>query len=397
MKRIALLGATGSIGSSALDVIGRHPDRFEVNALAAGNRVDELVALCARFRPALAAIAAPALGPALADGLRRHGLATRALAGPQALAEIAADPASDTVIAAIVGAAGLASTLAAARAGKTLLLANKEAVVMAGELLFATLAGSGARVLPIDSEHNAIFQCLPPGFDRDLGRAGIERLILTASGGPFLDWPAQRLAQAGPDQACAHPTWQMGRKISVDSATLMNKGLEVIEAHWLFGAPADRIDVVIHPQSLVHSLVQYVDGSVLAQLGSPDMRTVLGHALAWPERVATGVEPLDLVRSGRLDFLAPDRSRFPCLDLAYAALRAGGGAACALNAANEVAVAAFLDGTLPFPGIAAVVADALEQLDAAPVQDLDSILAYDAQARRRAALQVEARRRTTKA
>jgi 1-deoxy-D-xylulose-5-phosphate reductoisomerase len=397
MKRIALLGATGSIGSSALDVIGRHPDRFEVHALTAGDRVDELVALCVRFRPALAAIATAALGPALEQGLRRHGLPTRALAGPQALAEVAGDPGSDTVIAAIVGAAGLASTLAAARAGKTLLLANKEAVVMAGDLLFAAVAASGARVLPIDSEHNAIFQCLPADFDRDLDRAGIARLILTASGGPFLDWPADRLAQAGPDQACAHPTWRMGRKISVDSATLMNKGLEVIEAHWLFGAPAERIEVVVHPQSLVHSLVQYVDGSVLAQLGSPDMRTVLGHALAWPQRVATGVEPLDLVRCGRLDFQAPDRVRFPCLDLAYAALRAGGSAPCALNAANEVAVAAFLDGRLPFPGIAAVVADALDGLDPAPVQELDSILAYDAQARRRAALQVEARRRTTKA
>jgi 1-deoxy-D-xylulose-5-phosphate reductoisomerase len=397
MKRIALLGATGSIGTSALDVIGRHPDRFEVHALTAGDRVDELVALCARFRPALAAIATEALGPALEQGLRRHDLPTRALAGPQALTEIARDPGSDTVIAAIVGAAGLASTLAAARAGKTLLLANKEAVVMAGELLFGALAGSAARLLPIDSEHNAIFQCLPPDFDRDLDRAGIARLLLTASGGPFLDWPVGRLAQAQPDQACAHPTWQMGRKISVDSATLMNKGLEVIEAHWLFGAPADRIEVVVHPQSLVHSLVQYVDGSMLAQLGSPDMRTVLGHALAWPERIATGVEPLDLVRSGRLDFQAPDRARFPCLDLAYAALRAGGSAPCALNAANEVAVSAFLDGRLPFPGIAAVVADTLAGLDPAPVQDLDSILAYDAQARRRAALQVEARRRTTKA
>lgn len=381
MKRIALLGATGSIGSSALDVIARHPDRFAVHALTAAAQVDALVELCRRFRPRYAAIADAAQAEALATGLRRHGLTTEALAGAQALDFVAAEAGSDTVIAAIVGAAGLSSSLAAAEAGKTLLLANKEAVVMAGPLLFAALARSGGRLLPIDSEHNAIFQCLPADYARDPGQAGIERLILTASGGPFRDWPTERLAQVTPEQACAHPNWRMGRKISVDSATMMNKGLEVIEAHWLFGVPADRIDVLVHPQSLVHSLVGYVDGSLLAQLGSPDMRTVLAHALAWPDRVETGVERLDLLKAARLDFQAPDRRRFPCLDLAYAALRAGNGAPCVLNAANEAAVAAFLDRRLAFNDIAGVVETTLAGIDAGPIQDLAAILALDAQAR----------------
>ncbi|MBX3726998.1 MAG: 1-deoxy-D-xylulose-5-phosphate reductoisomerase [Xanthomonadales bacterium] len=382
MRRLCVLGATGSIGASALDVVARHPDRYAVHALAGGHRVEALADLCARFQPARAAIADPDGLDALADALRARGLATEALAGPAALAGLAADPGCDTVIAAIVGAAGLASTLAAAGAGKRLLLANKEAVVMAGELLFGALARGGGELLPVDSEHNAIFQCLPAGFDRDLERAGVARLILTASGGPFRDWSAAELAAATPEQACAHPNWAMGRKISVDSATLMNKGLEVIEAHWLFGAGSDRIEVLVHPQSLVHSLVEYRDGSVLAQLGSPDMRTVLAHALAWPERIAAGVAPLDLVRAGRLDFHAPDRGRFPCLDLAYQALRTGGSAPCALNAANEVAVAAFLEGRLSFPGIAAVVESALAAERPARIQDLDSILAYDAAVRR---------------
>lgn len=391
MKRIALLGATGSIGRSALDVIARHPDRFQVDALAAGHRVGALVELCRQFRPRIAAIADPARLDELARGLAGHGLPTEAVAGADALVAIAADPHADTVIAAIVGSAGLASTLAAAAAGKTLLLANKEAVVMAGELLFKALAEGGGRLLPIDSEHNAIFQCLPAGFDRDLDAAGIQRLVLTASGGPFLALPAADLATVSPDQACAHPTWSMGRKISVDSATLMNKGLEVIEAHWLFGAAPDHIDVLVHPQSLVHSLVEYVDGSLLAQLGSPDMRTVLAHALAWPERIDAGVQRLDLLRHGRLEFLAPDRERFPCLDLAYAALRAGGNAACVLNAANEMAVQAFLETGLPFPDIATVVAAVLDAVPAGPVQDLASILDCDAHARRRAGAEISRR------
>jgi 1-deoxy-D-xylulose-5-phosphate reductoisomerase len=387
VKRIALLGATGSIGASALDVIARHPDRFKVHALTAGRRVSDLMDLCLRFRPRYAAIADDRHYAALRDGLRAHGLPTEPMAGADALVAIATDPDADTVIAAIVGGAGLASTLAAANAGKTLLLANKEAVVMAGALLFAGLRASGGRLLPIDSEHNAIFQCLPPGFDRDLGAAGIARLILTASGGPFREYSTDQLRAVTPEQACAHPNWRMGRKISVDSATLMNKGLEVIEAHWLFGAAPERIDVVVHPQSLVHSLVEYVDGSILAQLGSPDMRTVLANALAWPERIESGAERLDLLRQGRLDFHAPDRERFPCLGLAYAALRSGTVATCALNAANECAVAAFLDGALAFAAIPAVVETVLDEMDgigADGIQDLDAILAYDARARRHA-------------
>ncbi|MDZ3823046.1 MAG: 1-deoxy-D-xylulose-5-phosphate reductoisomerase [Pseudoxanthomonas sp.] len=388
MRRLCILGATGSIGASALDVVARHPDRYAVHALAGGHRVEPLADLCQRFRPQRAAIADPAALDGLAAALRERGLSTEASAGPAALAGLAADPGCDTVVAAIVGAAGLASSLAAAEAGKRLLLANKEAVVMAGELLFEALARGGGELLPVDSEHNAIFQCLPPGFDRDLDAAGVARLILTASGGPFRDWPAADLAAVTPEQACAHPNWAMGRKISVDSATLMNKGLEVIEAHWLFGAPGDRIEVLVHPQSLVHSLVEYRDGSLLAQLGSPDMRTVLAHGLAWPERIAAGVEPLDLVRAGRLEFQAPDRQRFPCLDLAYQALRAGGPAPCALNAANEVAVAAFLERRLPFTGIAAVVEQALAADRPGRIQDLDSILAYDAAVRRTASAAV---------
>jgi 1-deoxy-D-xylulose-5-phosphate reductoisomerase len=391
VRRIAVLGATGSVGASALDVIGRHPDRFAVDALTAGSNVEALAELCRRFRPRVAAVADAVQFDALAAALRARGCDTQPLAGPQALTAIAADPAADTVVAAIVGAAGLAPTLAAAEAGKTLLLANKEAVVMAGPLLFAAIARSGARLLPIDSEHNAIFQCLPPGYDRNPDAAGLVRLVLTASGGPFRDADAATLYAVTPEQACAHPNWRMGRKISVDSATMMNKGLEVIEAHWLFGVPAARIDVVVHPQSIVHSLVEYADGSLLAQLGTPDMRTVLANALAWPERIDAGVERLDLLRHGRLDFAPPDRQRFPCLDLAYAALAEGPHATCALNAANEVAVAAFLAGELPFTAIAAVIADTLEAHGAGTIQDLDSILACDAEARRRAGVEVARR------
>lgn len=384
MKRIALLGATGSIGTSALDVIARHPERFAVHALSAASQVDALVELCRRFQPRYAVIADASQADALAAGLRAHGLATEALAGAPALDFVAAESGSDTVIAAIVGAAGLSSTLAAADAGKTLLLANKEAVVMAGPLLFAALARSGGHLLPIDSEHNAIFQCLPPGYARDPQAAGVERLILTASGGPFRDWPSERLAGATPDEACAHPNWSMGRKISVDSATMLNKGLEVIEAHWLFAMPADRIEVVVHPQSVVHSMVEYDDGSVLAQLGQPDMRTPIAYGLGFPERLESGVGPLDLTRLGRLDFEKPDLARFPCLALSFDALRAGQGACVALNAANEVAVAAFLDGRLPYTWIARVIEATLEwQAGQASVtlNSLDEVLALDADAR----------------
>ncbi len=379
-RRIALLGATGSIGSSALDVIARHPDRFSVEALSAHRDIAKLVALCERFRPRVAVIADLALHAALRDGLQAAGLATEALAGPEALDAIAADAASDTVIAAIVGAAGVSSTLAAAAAGKRLLLANKESVVLAGELLGRIAAQGGATVLPIDSEHNAIFQCLPG----DGGRGGVRRLLLTASGGPFRGRSRESLATVTPDQACAHPRWVMGRKISVDSATLMNKGLEVIEAHHLFGLPASAIEVLVHPQSIVHSLVDYVDGSVLAQLGNPDMRTALAYGLSWPERIDSGVSALDLAALGRLDFEAPDPAAFPCLNLAYAALSTGGTAPAILNAANEVAVAAFLDGRLPFLGIPDLLEATLSSLAPEPAGSLDVLMASDVQARRRA-------------
>jgi 1-deoxy-D-xylulose-5-phosphate reductoisomerase len=380
LKTIALLGATGSIGGSALDVVARHPDRFRIGAITAHAKVDELLALCARFRPDSAVVADVAALGALRDGLRALGLPTRALAGPQALIDVAADPANDTVIAAIVGAAGVASTLAAARAGKRLLLANKESVVLAGDLLAQAVAEGGATLLPIDSEHNAIFQCLPA----DGGRGGVRRLLLTASGGPFRGRPRAELARVTPDQACAHPNWVMGRKISVDSATLMNKGLEVIEAHYLFGVPASRIEVVVHPQSVIHSLVDYVDGSVLAQLGNPDMRTALAYGLAWPERVESGVAPLDLAALGRFDFEAPDLAAFPCLSLAFRVLEAGGRAPAILNAANEIAVSAFLQGKLGFLGIPDLIQACLDALPGGPAGDLAQLMETDAEARRMA-------------
>ena len=379
-RRVAVLGATGSIGASALDVIARHPDRFEVAALSANGRVEELLALCERFRPRVAAVADESGFTALRDGLRARGLDTEALAGAAALDAIAADTDGDTVIAAIVGAAGVASTLAAARAGKRLLLANKESVVLAGAVLMREAAAHGAQILPIDSEHNAIYQCLPA----DGGRGGVRRLLLTASGGPFRGRSRASLATVTPDEACAHPNWVMGRKISVDSATLLNKGLEVIEAHHLFGLPAERIEVVVHPQSVIHSLVDYVDGSVLAQLGNPDMRTALAYGLAWPERIDSGVAPLDLAALARFDFEAPDLAAFPGLALAFAALRTGGSAPAILNAANEVAVAAFLAGRLPFLGIPALIEATLAALPAEPADDLAVLLACDRQARRRA-------------
>lgn len=379
MKRIALLGATGSIGASALDVIARHPDRFAVQALSAASRVDALVELCQRFRPHYAVIADGSRAGDLADGLRRHGLPTEALAGPEALDFIAAEPGSDTVIAAIVGAAGLSSTLAAAEAGKTLLLANKEAVVMAGPLLFAALGRSGARLLPIDSEHNAIFQCM--GGDQP---RGVRRILLTASGGPFLRASAQSLRNVTPEQACAHPRWVMGRKISVDSATLMNKGLELIEACLLFGLAPSRVEVVVHPQSIVHSFVEYLDGSMLAQLGNPDMRTPIAHALGWPDRLISGVESLDIIRTARLDFEAPDVGRFPCLRLARNAAEAGGTSPAVLNAANEVAVEAFLERRLSFVDIPAVIESVMAQHRTQPIGSLDDVLSADEWARQQA-------------
>ena len=383
MKGICVLGATGSIGISTLDVVGRHPDRYQVVALTAHRDADRLAEQCRRHRPALAVLADAAAAPRLRALLADMDQPPEILAGPAALAQVAALPEVDIVMAAIVGAAGLLPTLAAARAGKRLLLANKEALVIAGEILMSAAAASGALLLPIDSEHNAIFQCMPPGYERGLERVGVERILLTASGGPFRDRPLADLAQVTPDQACAHPNWSMGRKISVDSATMMNKGLELIEACWLFGTRPERIQIVIHPQSVIHSLVQYVDGSVLAQLGNPDMRTPIAHALAWPERLSSGVSPLDLFAVGRLDFSPPGYDRFPCLSLAIQAAEAGGTAPTILNAANEVAVAAFLGGRIGFIAIAGLVAETLARLPAGPVppEGLDTLLATDREAR----------------
>ena len=380
MRQVGVLGATGSIGGSTLDVIARHPERFRASVLVAHRQVDALVALCVMHRPELAVIADPALEPALAKGLAAAGVRCAVASGPQAVAEAAAGPLCDTVVAAIVGAAGLESTLAAARAGKRLLLANKESIVMAGPLLLAALDEGGGELIPVDSEHNAIFQCLPGGRP-DLATSGVRRLILTASGGPFRGRSRAELAQITPDQACAHPNWVMGRKISVDSATLMNKGLEVIEAHHLFGAPADAIEVLVHPQSLVHSMVDYLDGSVLAQLGKPDMRTAIGHALAWPERIDTAVAPLDLAALAPLQFERPDTDTFRCLALAFQALRAGGDAPAILNAANEVAVEAFLGGALGFLDIANVVESVLAELPAEAVVDVQTLVDRDRVAR----------------
>ena len=385
MRRVTLLGATGSVGDSTLDIISRHPDRFEVAALAANSNWEKLAALCRRFRPAHAALLDPAAARKLAQTLAGEGIATRVLAGTAGLVEVAALPDVDTVLAAIVGAAGLAPTLAAARAGKRILLANKESLVIGGALFMDAVREGGAILLPVDSEHNAIFQCLPPGWTRDGGHLGVRRLLLTASGGPFRARALADLVHVTPDEACAHPNWSMGRKISVDSATMMNKGLEVIEAHWLFGVAPDAIEVVIHPQSVVHSLVEYVDGSVLAQLGHPDMRTPIANALAYPERIDAGVPRLELAALAALTFEVPDLARFPCLKLAFDALRAGGTAPAILNAANEIAVAAFLAGRIGFTDIPAACAQTLSHVPVRPVATLDDALAADDEARRTAA------------
>ncbi|HEU4814414.1 MAG TPA: 1-deoxy-D-xylulose-5-phosphate reductoisomerase [Xanthomonadaceae bacterium] len=387
-RNVAVLGATGSIGASALDVIARHPGRLRASVLAAGSNVDALVALCATHRPAHAAVADARLLDALRDGLRAAGLDTEPHGGADAIEALAAGDACDTVVAAIVGAAGLGSTLAAARAGKRLLLANKESLVLAGALLVRAAHDAGAVVVPIDSEHNAIFQCLPDGS----AGPGLRRIVLTASGGPFRGRSRAELADITPEQAVAHPKWSMGPKISVDSATLMNKGLEVIEAHYLFGLPGAGIDVLVHPQSLVHSLVEFVDGSTLAQLGLPDMRTALAVGLGWPDRIASGVPGLDLVaQGGRLDFEAPDTEAFPCLQLAYAALASGGAAPAVLNAANEVAVSAFLQRRTAFLSIPAIVEDTLAAMHDLPADDLPALLDADLRARRFADARVAAR------
>ncbi len=383
MIGVAVLGSTGSIGESTLDVLRRHRDRFRVVALAARRNVDLLLAQCREFAPDCVAVADESLAAGFSQQLREAGLHTRVVAGAAAAEQLAELPEAQYVMAAIVGAAGLPSTLAAARSGKRLMIANKEALVMAGELVLAAAARSGARIIPIDSEHNAIFQCLP--HDTRLGEApaGLRRILLTASGGPFRDWSAQDLLNVTPEQACAHPTWSMGRKISVDSATLMNKGLELIEAHLLFGVPVEQIEVVIHRQSVIHSLVEYSDGSVLAQAGSPDMRTPIAQALAWPGRLASGVQFLDLLQVARLDFEPPDLQRFPCLGLAMQAARAGGEMPAVLSAANEVAVAAFLEGHLNFGGIPRVIGEVMNTwVSHGGKPDLSSVLDADARARR---------------
>jgi 1-deoxy-D-xylulose-5-phosphate reductoisomerase len=387
MQRVAVLGATGSIGTSALDVIARHPDRLSASVLTAGSNVDALLALCRLHRPAHAVIADPATYPILRDGLREAGLPTQAHAGDAALETLVASDACDSVVAAIVGAAGLISTLAAAHAGKRLLLANKESLVLAGELLMQAARRGGATIVPIDSEHNAVFQCLAGSRDP----ADVARITLTASGGPFRGRSRAELAGVTPTQAVAHPKWSMGPKISVDSATLMNKGLEVIEAHHLFALAADHIRVLVHPQSLVHAIVDFVDGSALAQLGMPDMRTALAVGFGWPQRLGSGVGLLDLLaQGGRLDFEAPDLDAFPCLALAFDALAAGGSAPAVLNAANETAVSAFLQGRIGFLSIPDLVAATLDSMPPQPADTLDALLAADARARATCATRIAA-------
>lgn len=381
-QNLTVLGSTGSIGVSTLDVIRRHPDRYRAFALCAHTQVDKLFEQCLEFRPALAVLRDAALASDLAERCRAAGLPTEVRHGVAAQVELSTLPEVDAVMAAIVGAAGLEPTLAAAQAGKRVMLANKEVLVMAGELFMHAVREHGATLLPVDSEHNAIFQALPGDFARGLAACGVEKILLTASGGPFRNTPLADLGQVTPDQACAHPNWVMGRKISVDSATMMNKGLEVIEARWLFDATPEMIQVVVHPQSVIHSAVQYVDGSVVAQLGKPDMRTPIAYAMAWPERIAAGVEPLDLFSIARLDFFAPDFERFRCLQLAYDVLHEGGTAPAILNAANEVAVAAFLDGRLSFLGIARLNEAVLATLAAGPEGSLADVLAADDAARR---------------
>ncbi len=384
MQNITLLGSTGSIGVNTLDVVARHPDKFRIFALSARRQTDLLFQQCQQFKPRYAVLLDQAAAAGLHQQLKSANSGTEVLCGAAELENICTLPQVDTVMAAIVGAAGLKPTLAAARAGKKILLANKEVLVMAGRIFMDAVHGSGAQLLPIDSEHNAIFQVLPRNYNGDLAGNGIRRILLTASGGPFRDMPLSALNGVTPEQACAHPNWVMGRKISVDSASMMNKGLEVIEAHWLFNASADDIQVVIHPQSVIHSLVEYVDGSMLAQLGNPDMRTPIAYGLAYPERIDSGVASLDLSKVGTMNFTVPDLQRFPCLRLAYQALRTSGTAPAVLNAANEEAVAAFLEKKITFPAIAQVVETVLNGLPVTTVNSLDEVLDADETARRAA-------------
>jgi 1-deoxy-D-xylulose-5-phosphate reductoisomerase len=389
MQHLTILGATGSIGTNTLDVVARHPGKFKIVALTANSKADLLFRQCQQFKPHYAVLLDEDAATLLRQWVREAGLTTEVLSGAAALEQVSVLPEVDTVMAAIVGAAGLRPTLAAARAGKKILLANKETLVMAGNVFMDAVRASGSVLLPIDSEHNAIFQALPRGYNGDLAGNGVRRILLTASGGPFRNTPLGELQNVTPEQACAHPNWVMGRKISVDSASMMNKGLEVIEAHWLFNASADDIQVVVHPQSVIHSLVEYMDGSVLAQLGNPDMRTPIAYGLAYPERIDAGVKPLDLFKVATLNFAEPDFGRFPCLALAYQALRAAGSAPAILNAANEVAVAAFLDKQISFLSIPCIIGAVLDTLPVNAVGSLEDVLSADDEARRAAQQQIQ--------
>lgn len=381
IRRLTVLGSTGSIGESTLDVVARHPDRFQAVALTADKNVEKMFEQCKRFHPLYAVMLNEQSAGQLEDKLRAANLGTTVLSGVESLEKVASLPEIDTVMAAIVGAAGIRPTLSAARAGKHILLANKETLVMAGRIFMDTIRQHRATLLPIDSEHNAIFQSLPQHYNGDLTGSGVRRILLTASGGPFRKSDLQTLATVTPEQACAHPNWVMGRKISVDSATMMNKGLEVIEAHWLFNVEPSRIQVVVHPQSVIHSMVEYIDGSVLAQLGNPDMRTPIAHALGYPERMESGVQSMDIFKIAQLNFEAPDFERFPCLGLAYEALSKGGNMPAVLNAANEVAVEVFLAGKISFTAIPAIIRHVMQSVDRQEVTDLDDVIQADSLAR----------------
>ncbi len=381
MKQITVLGSTGSIGISTLDVIQRHPDVYQILALTAHRSVDKLYQQCLQHRPQYAVMSDNTAALQLTGRLKKEAPEIEVLSGLDGLEYVAALVEADYVMAAIVGAAGLRPALAAVRAGKRLLLANKEALVVSGHLFMEEVARSGAEILPIDSEHNAIFQCMPRGFKGGLDSVGVRRILLTASGGPFRDRPKAALESVTPDEACAHPNWSMGRKISVDSATMMNKGLELIEACWLFHTTADKIQVVLHPQSIIHSMVEYVDGSVLAQMGNPDMRTPIAHALAWPHRIESGAESLNLFDVARLDFQPPDMARFPCLRLAYEAITMGGTAPAVLNAANEIAVDAFLNSSLGFTAIPEIVEATLNAIPTVPAESVEQLMSFDVEAR----------------
>ena len=382
LRHLTVLGSTGSIGISTLDVVARHPDRFRVIALTANHRIDKMLEQCRRFQPKYAVMLDPASAAMLRGEVQAAGLAVEVLSGIESLEKVASLPETDMVMAAIVGAAGIRPAFAAARSGKQVLLANKETLVMAGHIFMDVIRQHHAKLLPIDSEHNAIFQSLPSHFDGNLPASGVRRILLTASGGPFRQSPLETLEKVTPEQACAHPNWVMGQKISVDSATMMNKGLEVIEAHWLFNARPEQIQVVIHPQSVTHSMVEYIDGSVLAQLGNPDMRTPIAHAMGFPERIEAGVTSLDMFKVARLDFEAPDFNRFPCLRLAYQALAAGGNMPAVLNAANEVAVESFLKRRMPFTAIPAMIEQVMATIPRKDISTLEDVLAADHETRK---------------